>query len=142
MDTGLIVLNIDESLSFQEFYLFQGCQVFLVNLGLDCFCVLGSVKPRATRKAEGGCEAWSSFSLSFYFYTYLSPATSKGMGQSVYRSLSDAKKNMSLRSRTLHWSMCRHSPNMISGPQCRTVVQVFFIHLDCRSEGLQRRVME
>lgn len=113
-----------------------------VNLGLDCFCVLGSVKPRATRKAEGGCEAWSSFSLSFYFYTYLSPATSKGMGQSVYRSLSDAKKNMSLRSRTLHWSMCRHSPNMISGPQCRTVVQVFFIHLDCRSEGLQRRVMK
>ena len=138
------MLNINESLSFQDFYLFQECQVFLVNLGLDCFSVLGSVKPRATRKAEGGCEAWSSyyylFSFLLFLYLFISCYKQRD-GKSVYRSLSDAK-NMSLRSRTLHWSMCRHSPNLISGPQCRTVVQVFFIHLDCRSEGLQRRVME
>lgn len=42
-----------------------------VNLGLDCFCVLGSVKPRATRKAEGGCEAWSSYYYLFSFLLFL-----------------------------------------------------------------------
>ena len=38
-----------------------------------------------------------TFSLSFYFYTYLSPAISKRMGKSVYQPLLDANKEHELK---------------------------------------------
>ena len=38
-----------------------------------------------------------TFSLSFYFYTYLSPAISKRMGKSVYQPLPDANKEHELK---------------------------------------------
>lgn len=99
------------------------------------------MESRATRKGgvrHGLPLIFTFFSLLFFFYlSYLfnsSPATRKVMeNQSTGHHLMQIK-NMGLRSYTFYWSMCKSSPNLSCGPWYRTMVQVFFIHLHCRSE--------